>query len=81
MGAIILIAEAAALIWFAAYFGLLAEQYRASAGAVGPRPDPVGRTFVGNAKLAQVAGLGLLALYIAAASLNEILGLGLDLPL
>ncbi len=81
MGVVILIAEAAAVMWFAAFCGLLVEQYRSSSGAPTSRPDAVGRTFVGNARLAHAVGLGILVIYIAAASLNQILGLGLDLPL
>ena len=81
MAILILIAEAAAVLWFAAYFGLLATLYQSPKKVASAKPDPVGLSFISHARRAQFLGHGLLALYIGAASLNLAFGLGLDLPL
>ena len=81
MVTLVLIAEAATVLWFAAYLGVLADLGRSAKGPSVAAPDPAGRCFLGQARLAQIVGHSLLVLYLAAASLNLVLGLGFDLPL
>ena len=81
MGAIIYLAEAATVLWFAVFFAIIEQQYRAGPKTARETSDEVGRTLVLNARVAQILGLGLVMLYLTAASLNAAFDLGLDLPL
>ncbi len=81
MGYVVLAAEIAAVLWFLAFFALIAMQRRASAGAVAPRLDPIGPSLLRNAKGAFVVGLGALFSYSLVAVLDWVIGLGLGLPL
>ena len=81
MGAIIYLAEAATVLWFLVFFVIIEQQYRAGPKTAREGNDPVGRTLVVNARIAQTFGLGLFMLYLAAASLNAAFDLGLELPL
>ncbi len=81
MGLVILIAEAAAVLWLAVYLSLVRQLVRTPSSSSAPSADPAGRVFVRQARLAQWVGLSLLAGYLTAASVNLAFGLGLDLPL
>ena len=81
MGTVIYLAEAAAVLWFAAFFVLMGHQYRAGKAAVVGPQDTVGRTMLRHTRKAILLGLSIVFAYQAAATVNLTFGLGWDLPL
>lgn len=69
--AVVLVAEAMTLLWFAAYLGLARAFAREGAAQPAPRRDPIGLALVRSVQLAFAAGLAAIVVLTALRILGE----------